>query len=237
MRHFAPAHGAGPGQYLWPKISYVKLYPTWGWIVGAGIYVDDVEGMLHKSRSFVLIVSGLGLVASLLLAYFMARSLSAPVRRATANLAQFTEQSALAVEHLSSASQSIAAGTSQQAALRRSDWQLDQQQRTGRHHQRQTGGRLQRHRRANRGRQKRTGPDCGFFPCRDRWHRPDQLGHLGNQFRHTGAGFHIRGDGSAAEQLRARTGSLRQLTVELHEPVEGASAKPQSPKLLTYVTK
>lgn len=125
MARVCAARGAGSVQYMWPKphatapspkISYVKLYADWGWMVGAGIYVDDVESMLSKSRNFVLLVSGLALVASLLLSYFMARSLSAPMRRATANLTQFTEQSALAAEHLSSASQSIAAGTSQQAA-------------------------------------------------------------------------------------------------------------------------
>ena len=41
----------GVVDYLWPKpgasvpapkISYVKLYEPWGWIVGSGIYVDDV---------------------------------------------------------------------------------------------------------------------------------------------------------------------------------------------------
>jgi methyl-accepting chemotaxis protein len=38
------------------------------------------------------------------------------MRRAAAKLAQFTEQSALAADHLSSASQAIASGTSQQVA-------------------------------------------------------------------------------------------------------------------------
>jgi methyl-accepting chemotaxis protein len=99
-----------------PKISYVKLYPASGWVVGAGVYVDDVESALSRSRNFAFIVTGLDLLASFLLSYFMARSLSGPVRRATANLTQFTEESAIAVDHISSASQTIAAGMSQQAA-------------------------------------------------------------------------------------------------------------------------
>ena len=44
--------GAGYVDYLWnrkgseravPKISYVKGFAPWGWVVGSGIYVDDVD--------------------------------------------------------------------------------------------------------------------------------------------------------------------------------------------------
>jgi len=125
MVQVCSAHGEGAVRYMWPKpgasvplpkISYVKLHPAWGWIVGAGIYVDDVEAALHKSRNVVFLIAGLDLLISAALSFFMARSLSAPVRRAVANLTQFTTQSAVAVNHLSSASQSIASGMSQQAA-------------------------------------------------------------------------------------------------------------------------
>jgi signal transduction histidine kinase len=26
-----------------PKLSYVKLFEPWGWVVGTGIYLDDVD--------------------------------------------------------------------------------------------------------------------------------------------------------------------------------------------------
>jgi methyl-accepting chemotaxis protein len=29
-----------------PKISFVKLYPNWGWIVGSGIYIQDVDAVV-----------------------------------------------------------------------------------------------------------------------------------------------------------------------------------------------
>ncbi|MBI5584290.1 MAG: cache domain-containing protein, partial [Deltaproteobacteria bacterium] len=47
------ADGAGFVDYYWPKpgqanpvpkISFVKGFPEWGWIIGSGIYIDDVEG-------------------------------------------------------------------------------------------------------------------------------------------------------------------------------------------------
>ena len=50
-------HGEGYVPYLWPKpgseepvqkISYVKGIPEWGWVVGSGIYVDDVDTAFAK---------------------------------------------------------------------------------------------------------------------------------------------------------------------------------------------
>ena len=46
------ADGAGFVAYLWPKpgssdpvpkVSYVKGFPAWGWVVGSGVYVDNVD--------------------------------------------------------------------------------------------------------------------------------------------------------------------------------------------------
>ena len=51
------ANGAGFVDYLWskpgltepvPKLSYVKGYEPWGWIVGTGIYIDDVNAQFRK---------------------------------------------------------------------------------------------------------------------------------------------------------------------------------------------
>jgi methyl-accepting chemotaxis protein len=48
----AKTRGAGYVEYMWPKpgfakpvpkMSYVKLVKEWGWVVGSGIYVDDVQ--------------------------------------------------------------------------------------------------------------------------------------------------------------------------------------------------
>jgi signal transduction histidine kinase len=57
--------GEGFIEYVWPKgdiekpfpkISYVKLYKPWGWVIGSGIYVDDVMTMVWK------IVTGIGIL-------------------------------------------------------------------------------------------------------------------------------------------------------------------------------
>ena len=51
--------GNGFVSYMWPKpgdkdpvpkLSYVKLYQPWGWIVGSGIYLDDMEADMRRLR-------------------------------------------------------------------------------------------------------------------------------------------------------------------------------------------
>lgn len=74
-------HTAGYVDYAWqwkddpgriaPKISYVRGFKPWGWIVGAGIYVDDVrEDMASFSRR-VMFVSAVILVLALLLVLYI----------------------------------------------------------------------------------------------------------------------------------------------------------------------
>ncbi|BAI81310.1 methyl-accepting chemotaxis protein [Deferribacter desulfuricans SSM1] len=57
MAEICREKGEGFVDYLWPKpgkdkpqpkLSYVKLFKPWGWIIGTGIYVDDVEEQVKK---------------------------------------------------------------------------------------------------------------------------------------------------------------------------------------------
>ncbi len=41
-----PAPNAGVGATPIPKISFVKLFPQWGWIIGSGIYIQDVNAQI-----------------------------------------------------------------------------------------------------------------------------------------------------------------------------------------------
>ncbi len=68
--------GGGYIEYMWPKpgfedpvakVSLVKLYKPWGWIVGSGVYLDDVQAKINDLRYAVL--------AGLLVAFIIAASL------------------------------------------------------------------------------------------------------------------------------------------------------------------
>jgi methyl-accepting chemotaxis protein len=117
--------GEGSIRYSWPKpgqqqplpkVSYVKLFRPWNWIVGTGVYVDDVEAELSQQRKLVFLVTTFDLIASFLLSYGIARSLSRPIHRSALSLTRFTDESAVAVRHLTAASQRIASGMTEQAA-------------------------------------------------------------------------------------------------------------------------
>lgn len=59
--------GEGVVEYYWqkkdgtsrevPKLSYVKAYPEWNWIVGTGIYLDDVRLEIKRLRDKLLRIS------------------------------------------------------------------------------------------------------------------------------------------------------------------------------------
>ena len=125
MAEVCRSKGAGFVEYQWPKpgapkpvpkISYVKLHPEWGWIIGSGIYLDDVEKELSQIIYVITGVVTLIAAGSLSFAFFMARSISLPINRTVEGLSGGVEQVASASSQVSSASQSLAEGASEQAA-------------------------------------------------------------------------------------------------------------------------
>ncbi len=83
-------HGQGFVEYQWPKagsdhpvskISFVKGYAPWGWVVGSGVYVDDIENIFWSK----LIEHGIRLVITLciftFLAMLLANSITRPMKR------------------------------------------------------------------------------------------------------------------------------------------------------------
>ena len=63
----ASAEGEGFVPYMWqwkgdterisPKLSFIKLYSPWGWIVGTGVYLDDVEDEISDISRKVMYLS------------------------------------------------------------------------------------------------------------------------------------------------------------------------------------
>jgi len=82
---------AGFVHYMWnkngsskqyPKVSYVEGFQPWGWIVGSGIYLDDVDRDFYASVSIFILVC-LVLVGVLGgLAYVISRAIVRPLKNA-----------------------------------------------------------------------------------------------------------------------------------------------------------
>jgi methyl-accepting chemotaxis protein len=84
------AHKEGTIPYLWPRpgsqtpvarLSYVKEFTPWGWIIGIGVYVDDLDAdRMHVAVT----LSSLGLGVGLLLGgviWLVGRGVSRPIQR------------------------------------------------------------------------------------------------------------------------------------------------------------
>jgi PAS domain S-box-containing protein len=59
------------GGSLHAKISYVKLYEPWGWIVGTGVYVDDIQAKVAAMSRTLILASGAILLVIVGLSAFM----------------------------------------------------------------------------------------------------------------------------------------------------------------------
>jgi methyl-accepting chemotaxis protein len=62
-----------------PKVSHVELFKPWGWIVGTGIYIDDVEASFYEvvMQLAVLVFFVVGLM--LALSWYVTRSVVKPM--------------------------------------------------------------------------------------------------------------------------------------------------------------
>jgi PAS domain S-box-containing protein len=68
-----------------PKLSYVKAFEPWGWIVGTGIYVEDVQREINSIiRQVVWISIIITLLIAALIAYLARRNYMAEMHRFTA---------------------------------------------------------------------------------------------------------------------------------------------------------
>ena len=85
------AKGGGVVAYEWPKpgsdkpvpkVSYVKGFAPWEWIVGSGVYVETVNAMVMSRVINVAIGSALLIALLLGIGLMIARSITRPIGRA-----------------------------------------------------------------------------------------------------------------------------------------------------------
>jgi methyl-accepting chemotaxis protein len=88
MTAVAKSSGSGFVFYLWPKpgdqtpvqkITYVKGFSPWGWIIGSGVYVDNVDAVIAKrvisASVAAVLLAGILLAVSLLITRGLLRQL------------------------------------------------------------------------------------------------------------------------------------------------------------------
>jgi methyl-accepting chemotaxis protein len=84
--------GAGFVPYEWPKpgfdrpqpkLSYVVGFAPWDWVIGTGVYIDDLSAQTWASARRSLIAAGLVLLLTLAVSIFVAQSITKPLQRIT----------------------------------------------------------------------------------------------------------------------------------------------------------
>ena len=103
--------GGGFYDYLWakpgsedpqPKLSYAVSLPKWGWMLGTGFYIDDINAQLAQQQQqaddtltgaleILIAVAVLGIVATIAVAIYLTNRTLAPVTHSVAlmdNIAQ-----------------------------------------------------------------------------------------------------------------------------------------------------
>jgi len=72
-----PKEGGGVTDALYPKLSYVKKFAPWGWVIGTGVYIDDVDAVFRseaiKFTGWGLLIAGAILVPLLFLRHSLIR--------------------------------------------------------------------------------------------------------------------------------------------------------------------
>jgi methyl-accepting chemotaxis protein len=88
-------NGAGFVDYEWPKpgfdkpqpkLSYVTGFAPWGWVVGTGVYIDDLDAQTWTSLQHTLLAGGLTLLIMLVVSVLVARRITRPLQRMTVTM-------------------------------------------------------------------------------------------------------------------------------------------------------
>ncbi|NRA55587.1 MAG: methyl-accepting chemotaxis protein [Gammaproteobacteria bacterium] len=86
------AEGEGFVHYKWPKpgadapvdkIAFVKGFSPWQWIIGSGIYIDNVDVIFKKQRDSLIIETLIAAALTILLSYVIGKSIITPTRAAS----------------------------------------------------------------------------------------------------------------------------------------------------------
>lgn len=74
-----------------PKISFVKLVPEWGWVVGTGVFADQINrDVMQKAKELGSVVVIL-LIGGILIAMAIGRSITKPVQSITKSMRELAD--------------------------------------------------------------------------------------------------------------------------------------------------
>lgn len=122
--------GSATVDYLWPKpgsdipvpkTSYVKRFTPWGWIVGNGVYIDDVTTEIDNFRSKIFqwlsLCLGISLMIAIASGIFYARTTLKTIKVVTGDLSAEAEHLLESADRVKTASNAFSAATHRQTSV------------------------------------------------------------------------------------------------------------------------
>jgi methyl-accepting chemotaxis protein len=100
MIEIAKKQGEGTSEYHWPreaggeplaKRTYIKLFEPWGWIVGTGVYIDDLRVASWNSFLQMAALTGIIGVIVLVIATLVARSVTRAMGQLTVTMGKIAD--------------------------------------------------------------------------------------------------------------------------------------------------
>jgi len=94
------AQKAGFVEYLWkkpgdekntPKITYVKGFEPWGWVIGSGVYTDDVDKIFMNKALKLALVMVMLIIVVVTVSWLIARSITQPLSTMKKSLQRVAE--------------------------------------------------------------------------------------------------------------------------------------------------
>lgn len=98
------------------KVSYVKFFAPFRWIVGSGVYLDDIKILVSELRNKVMLAIGLISLLVFAISTKYANQICTKIESIVRELFSESEQVATVALEIGKASQALSASTSQQAA-------------------------------------------------------------------------------------------------------------------------
>ena len=116
--------GEGFIDYMWskpgsphpePKISFVRKFAPWNWVIGSGVYVDDIEKAVFDFRMKVIAGFLVALTLAFFVFYFFTGRLMNILSKTVKETTEAGEQVLTASNMLATAGQNVAQGATESA--------------------------------------------------------------------------------------------------------------------------
>ncbi|UVF18809.1 cache domain-containing protein [Microvirga terrae] len=69
-----------------PKLTYAANFDKWGWVIGSGVYIDDLAAAAASYRNLFLALVAGAAAFLVLIAFGLGRSISRPIQKLVANM-------------------------------------------------------------------------------------------------------------------------------------------------------